>query len=96
MSKIRHIAFASDHPGKAAEFYKTAFGFKPGLGLDRFRGVLILFCGVQAGAAFVATALQPEPVVPLSPLFAHAHELPPPPAASGRLHCGGKTACGQY
>jgi methylmalonyl-CoA/ethylmalonyl-CoA epimerase len=26
--KIRHIALASDHPGKAAEFYKTAFGFK--------------------------------------------------------------------
>jgi len=28
MLKIRHIALASDHPGKAAEFYKTAFGFK--------------------------------------------------------------------
>ena len=28
MLKIRHIAFASDHPGKAAEFYKTAFGFR--------------------------------------------------------------------
>jgi len=28
MLKIRHIALASDHPGKAAEFYKAAFGFK--------------------------------------------------------------------
>jgi len=28
MLKIRHIAFASDHPGKAAEFYKQAFGFR--------------------------------------------------------------------
>jgi catechol 2,3-dioxygenase-like lactoylglutathione lyase family enzyme len=28
MVKIRHIALASDHPGKAAEFYKKAFGFK--------------------------------------------------------------------
>ena len=28
MLKIRHIALASDHPGKAAEFYKSAFGFK--------------------------------------------------------------------
>jgi catechol 2,3-dioxygenase-like lactoylglutathione lyase family enzyme len=28
MLKIRHIALASDHPGKAAEFYKQAFGFK--------------------------------------------------------------------
>jgi catechol 2,3-dioxygenase-like lactoylglutathione lyase family enzyme len=28
MLKIRHIAIASDHPGKAAEFYKQAFGFK--------------------------------------------------------------------
>src|SRR5262245_18106362 len=28
MLKIRHIAFASDHPGKAAEFYKKAFGFR--------------------------------------------------------------------
>jgi catechol 2,3-dioxygenase-like lactoylglutathione lyase family enzyme len=28
MLKIRHIALASDHPGKAAEFYKHAFGFK--------------------------------------------------------------------
>lgn len=28
MLKIRHIALASDHPGKAAEFYKTAFGFR--------------------------------------------------------------------
>ena len=33
MMKIRHIAFASEHPGKAAEFYKTAFGFKE---LSRF------------------------------------------------------------
>ena len=33
MIKIRHIAFASEHPGKAAEFYKTAFGFKE---LSRF------------------------------------------------------------
>ena len=23
--RIRHIAFASDHPGKAADFYKEAF-----------------------------------------------------------------------
>jgi catechol 2,3-dioxygenase-like lactoylglutathione lyase family enzyme len=28
MLKIRHIALASDHPGKAAEFYKQAFGFR--------------------------------------------------------------------
>ena len=28
MLKIRHIALASDHPGKAAEFYKSMFGFK--------------------------------------------------------------------
>lgn len=28
MLKIRHIAMASDHPGKAAEFYKSAFGFR--------------------------------------------------------------------
>jgi catechol 2,3-dioxygenase-like lactoylglutathione lyase family enzyme len=28
MLKIRHIAIASDHPGKAAEFYKSAFGFE--------------------------------------------------------------------
>lgn len=28
MLSIRHIAIASDHPGKAAEFYKTAFGFR--------------------------------------------------------------------
>jgi len=33
MVKIRHIAFASEHPGKAAEFYKMAFGFKE---LSRF------------------------------------------------------------
>jgi catechol 2,3-dioxygenase-like lactoylglutathione lyase family enzyme len=33
MLKIRHIALASDHPGKAAEFYKQAFGFKE---LSRF------------------------------------------------------------
>jgi catechol 2,3-dioxygenase-like lactoylglutathione lyase family enzyme len=33
MLKIRHIAFASEHPGKAAEFYKSAFGFKE---LSRF------------------------------------------------------------
>jgi catechol 2,3-dioxygenase-like lactoylglutathione lyase family enzyme len=33
MLKIRHIALASDHPGKAAEFYKKAFGFKE---LSRF------------------------------------------------------------
>lgn len=28
MLRIRHIAIASDHPGKAAEFYKEAFGFR--------------------------------------------------------------------
>ena len=28
MLSIRHIAIASDHPGKAAEFYKSAFGFR--------------------------------------------------------------------
>ena len=28
MMKIRHIALASDHPGKAADFYKATFGFK--------------------------------------------------------------------
>jgi catechol 2,3-dioxygenase-like lactoylglutathione lyase family enzyme len=33
MLKIRHIAFASEHPGKAAEFYKSAFGFRE---LSRF------------------------------------------------------------
>ncbi|WP_168197874.1 VOC family protein [Pseudolabrys sp. FHR47] len=33
MLKIRHIAFASEHPGKAAEFYKSVFGFKE---LSRF------------------------------------------------------------
>ena len=26
--RIRHIAIASDHPGKAADFYKDTFGFK--------------------------------------------------------------------
>jgi catechol 2,3-dioxygenase-like lactoylglutathione lyase family enzyme len=33
MLKIRHIAFASEHPGKTAEFYKNAFGFRE---LSRF------------------------------------------------------------
>jgi catechol 2,3-dioxygenase-like lactoylglutathione lyase family enzyme len=28
MAQIRHIAIASDHPGKTAEFYKRAFGFR--------------------------------------------------------------------
>ena len=28
MNKIKHIAFASDHPGKAADFYKKAFGLQ--------------------------------------------------------------------
>ncbi len=28
MLRIRHIALASDHPGKAADFYKEAFGFQ--------------------------------------------------------------------
>ena len=28
MAQIRHIAIASDHPGKTAEFYKKAFGFR--------------------------------------------------------------------
>ena len=28
MAQIRHLAFASDHPGKAADFYKSAFGFR--------------------------------------------------------------------
>ena len=28
MALIRHIAIASDHPGKAAEFYKKAFGLR--------------------------------------------------------------------
>jgi catechol 2,3-dioxygenase-like lactoylglutathione lyase family enzyme len=28
MGKIRHIALASAHPGKTAEFFKQAFGFK--------------------------------------------------------------------
>jgi hypothetical protein len=28
MAQIRHIAIASDHPFKAAEFYKKAFGFR--------------------------------------------------------------------
>jgi catechol 2,3-dioxygenase-like lactoylglutathione lyase family enzyme len=27
MAKIRHLAIASQHPGKAAEFFKTALGF---------------------------------------------------------------------
>ena len=27
MRKIRHLAIASDHPGRAAEFYKDAFGW---------------------------------------------------------------------
>ncbi len=26
--RIRHIAIASDHPGKAADFYKSTFGFR--------------------------------------------------------------------
>jgi catechol 2,3-dioxygenase-like lactoylglutathione lyase family enzyme len=38
MARIRHIAFASDHPGRTAEFYKAAFGFaelaRYGLGHD--------------------------------------------------------------
>lgn len=38
MIKIRHIAIASEHPGKAAEFYKAALGWKEvarfGLGPD--------------------------------------------------------------
>lgn len=33
MGKLRHIAIASAHPGKAAEFFKAAFGFKE---LNRF------------------------------------------------------------
>jgi catechol 2,3-dioxygenase-like lactoylglutathione lyase family enzyme len=28
MAQIRHIAIASDHPFKAADFYKKAFGFR--------------------------------------------------------------------
>ena len=28
MAQIRHIAIASDHPGKTAEFFKRAFGFQ--------------------------------------------------------------------
>jgi len=28
MAQIRHIAFASDHPGRTADFYKQAFGFR--------------------------------------------------------------------
>ena len=28
MAQVRHIAFCSDHPGKTADFYKEAFGFK--------------------------------------------------------------------
>jgi catechol 2,3-dioxygenase-like lactoylglutathione lyase family enzyme len=28
MARIRHIAFASDHPGRTADFYKKAFGFR--------------------------------------------------------------------
>jgi len=28
MAQIRHIAISSDHPGKAADFYKKAFGFR--------------------------------------------------------------------
>jgi len=28
MAKIRHIALASEHPGKAAEVFKQAFGFR--------------------------------------------------------------------
>jgi hypothetical protein len=33
MPKIWHIAIASDHPGKAAEFFKQAFEFEE---LNRF------------------------------------------------------------
>lgn len=33
MAKIRHLAIASRHPGKAAEFFKTALGFRE---LSRF------------------------------------------------------------
>ena len=28
MAQIRHIAIACDHPGKTADFYRQAFGFK--------------------------------------------------------------------
>jgi len=28
MAQIRHIAIACEHPGKTADFYKKAFGFK--------------------------------------------------------------------
>src|SRR5262249_57427842 len=28
MAQIRHIAIASDHPGKTADFYKKAFGVR--------------------------------------------------------------------
>ena len=28
MAQIRHLAISCDHPGKTAEFYKKAFGFK--------------------------------------------------------------------
>ena len=28
MAQIRHISIASDHPGKTAEFFKMAFGFR--------------------------------------------------------------------
>ncbi len=40
MNKIRHIAFARDHPGKAADFYKTAFGLRElrRFGIDEVTG----------------------------------------------------------
>ena len=45
MQKIRHIALASQHPGKAAEFYKTAFGWREvsrsGKNLDDPSGVIL-------------------------------------------------------
>jgi catechol 2,3-dioxygenase-like lactoylglutathione lyase family enzyme len=28
MAQIRHIAIAAEHPGKTADFYKKAFGFR--------------------------------------------------------------------
>ena len=28
MARVRHIAIASDHPGKAADFFTAAFGFR--------------------------------------------------------------------
>ena len=56
--RIRHIAFASDHPGKAADFYKKAFGFRElrRFGIERFCPLLRLEVPALAAEAVAVVA----------------------------------------